>query len=47
VDAGEEIACGFVVARGDSPELLELGEEVLDQVPGLAWFKYGLQLEPS
>lgn len=27
--------CPFVVARGDGSELLELGEEVLDQIAGL------------
>jgi hypothetical protein len=35
VNAGQEASGGFVVAGGDGPELLELGEEVLDQVPGL------------
>src|SRR4051795_11823956 len=35
VNAGQEASCGLVVAGGDGPELLELGEEVLDQVPGL------------
>jgi MFS family permease len=32
VDGGEEVAGGLVVACGDAAELLELGEEVLDQV---------------
>jgi hypothetical protein len=32
VDGGEEVAGGFVVASGDGPELLEPGEEILDQV---------------
>ena len=32
VDGGKEISGGFVVARGDCPELLELAEEILDQV---------------
>lgn len=31
----EEVASGLVVARGNSPELLEPGEEVLDQVASL------------
>src|SRR4051794_8379209 len=35
VNAGQEASCGLVVAGGDGPELLELGEEVLDQMPGL------------
>src|SRR3954466_1431861 len=34
-DVGQEASCGLVVAGGNGPELLELGEEVLDQVPGL------------
>ena len=32
VNAGQEASCGLVVASGDGPELLELGEKVLDQV---------------
>ena len=35
VNAGEEASCGLVVAGGNGPELLELGKEVLDQMPGL------------
>src|SRR4051795_8185981 len=35
VNAGQEASCGLVVAGGNGPELLELGEEVLDQMPGL------------
>src|SRR5215207_4706433 len=35
VNAGQEASCGLVVAGGNGPELLELGKEVLDQVPGL------------
>src|SRR3954453_119980 len=35
VNAGQEASCGLVVASGNGPELLELGEEVLDQMPGL------------
>jgi hypothetical protein len=35
MNAGQEASCGLVVAGGDGPELLELGEEVLDQMPGL------------
>jgi hypothetical protein len=35
MDSGEEVLGGFVVARGNGAELLELGEEILDQVPGL------------
>ena len=35
MNASEEIASRFIVAGGDGPELLELGEEVLDQMPGL------------
>ena len=36
MDGGEEVARGLVVPRGDAAELLELGEEVLDQEPRLA-----------
>ena len=35
MNAGQEASRGLVVASGDGPELLELGEEGLDQVPGL------------
>ncbi len=35
MNAGQEASCGLVVAGGNGPELLELGEEVLDQMPGL------------
>ena len=35
VNAGQEASCGLVVAGGDGPKLFELGEEVLDQMPGL------------
>src|SRR5215204_3787201 len=35
VNAGQEASCGLVIASGDGPELLELGEKVLDQMPGL------------
>ena len=35
VNAGQEASCGFVIAGGDGPKLFELGEEVLDQMPGL------------
>src|SRR3982751_5069924 len=35
VNAGQEASCGLVVAGGNGPELLELGKEVLDQMPGL------------
>ena len=31
-DGGEEIPGGFVVARGNRPELLEFAEEILDQM---------------
>ena len=34
MNAGQEASCGLVVAGGNGPELLERGEEVLDQVPG-------------
>src|SRR5215212_1063215 len=34
VNAGQEASSGLVIAGGDGPELLELGEEVLDQMPG-------------
>lgn len=33
MDGGQEVACGLVIARGDSSMLLELGEDVLDQMP--------------
>ena len=35
MNAGQKASCGLVVAGGNGPELLELGEEVLDQMPGL------------
>src|SRR5215212_1544665 len=35
VNAGQEASCGLVVAGGNGPKLLELGKEVLDQMPGL------------
>jgi hypothetical protein len=35
VNTGQEASGGLVIAGGDGPELLELGEEVLDQMPGL------------
>jgi hypothetical protein len=35
VDCGEEVPRGFVIAGGDGTELLELGEEVLDEVARL------------
>ena len=35
VDGGEEIALGLVIAGGDGAELLEPGEEVLDQMAHL------------
>ena len=35
VDAGQEVDGAFVVASGNDAELLEPGEEVLDQVAGL------------
>ena len=35
VNAGQEASCSLVVSGGNGPELLELGEEVLDQMPGL------------
>lgn len=35
MDGGEEVAGGLVVACGDSSILLELGEEILNQVPRL------------
>src|SRR5215208_6241397 len=35
VNAGQKASCGLVIAGGNGPELLELGEKVLDQMPGL------------
>jgi hypothetical protein len=35
IDSSEEVAGGLVVAGGDGAELLEPGEEVLDQMAGL------------
>ena len=35
VNAAEEVLGGFVIAGRDGPELLEFGEEVLDQVTRL------------
>lgn len=36
MEAGEKIALGFVVARGDGAELFEFTEKVLDEVARLA-----------
>jgi hypothetical protein len=38
VNSGEKVPCGLVVAGGDGAELLELGEEVLDEVARLVEF---------
>ena len=45
MDGSEEVARGFVVARGDGSILFQLGEEVLNQVPSfvemaveVAWY---------
>lgn len=35
MNGGEEVAGGFVVARGDGAELFEPAEEVLDEMAGL------------
>lgn len=35
MDGGEKVARGLVVAAGNGAELLEFGEEVLDQVARL------------
>ena len=35
MDGGEEVAGGLIVAGCDGAKLLELGEEILDQMPGL------------
>ena len=35
MDGGEEISGGFVVARSDGAELLELAEEILDEMARL------------
>ena len=35
MNAGQETSRGLVVASGNGAELLELGEEILDQMPGL------------
>ena len=35
MDGGEEVARGFVIARGDGAELLELAKEVLDEMARL------------
>jgi hypothetical protein len=32
VDCGQEVSCSLVIAHGDRTELLDLGEEILDQV---------------
>lgn len=31
-DGGEEVCCGFIVARGDAAEVLEFAEEAFDEV---------------
>ena len=38
MDAGEEVSSGLVIAGCDGAELLEFGEEILDQVAGLVQF---------
>ena len=35
MDAGEEVAGGLVITRGDGAKLLEFAEEILDEVAGL------------
>src|SRR5215207_10281861 len=35
VNAGQEASCSLVIAGGNRPELLKLGEKALDQVSGL------------
>jgi hypothetical protein len=35
VNGSKEISGGFIVARGDCPELIELAREILDQVRAL------------
>ena len=35
MDSGEEVCCCFVIASCNSPILLKLAKEVLDQVSGL------------
>jgi hypothetical protein len=47
MDSGEEVLGGFVVAGGDGAELLELGEEILDQVPGLVELAIVVPRSPS
>jgi hypothetical protein len=42
VNGSKEISGGFVVARGDCPELLELAEEILDQMARLVEFSVKL-----
>ena len=34
MDGGQEIARGFIVARGDGAELFDFGEEIFNQVTG-------------
>ena len=47
MNGGEEIAGGLVVASGDGAELLEFGEEVLDEVARLVDFTIiGARLAP-
>jgi len=38
MDSGEKVCCCFVIASGNSPVLLKLAEEILDQVSGLIEF---------
>src|SRR3954453_18274375 len=48
VNGGQEASCGLVVAGGNGPELLELGKEVLDQMPGLVeLFVKGARCRPG
>ena len=35
LNGGEEIACGFIVAGGNAPELLESAKEIFNQMARL------------
>jgi hypothetical protein len=47
VDGSEEISGGFVVAGGDSSELFEFTEEILDQVARLVEFRVEIARLPT
>ena len=47
MDGAQEVACGFVVARGNGAVLLEPGKEVLNQMTGLVQLAVIAALVPA